>query len=335
MVASRALQEQPPSWLEAIRVGMLVAHTWGLFSLVIARIVRRFPIDRNFLWPGAIIHLLALFFFIFAYASLYAAVFVQSELPDSSLVERIGYCLQMTFHSQVLFYCVITAIHYVIDFKKRTRAREQQLAQMQVELTQAKLDKLRSQLQPHFLFNTMNTITSLIVDNPQGAILVTTRLSELLRIALDRSDEDKTALHEELEFVQKYLEIQQIRFGSRLAYSESVPDELRAALVPTMVLQTLAENAVRHGVAASSAECQVAIKAARVTDKLEIEIVDGGPGCPSFPDPSALGIGLNNTKKRLQHLYGDDSLLHFASAPNGGTCVRLTVPLQFSDSRIS
>lgn len=192
----------------------------------------------------------------------------------------------------------------------------------------ARLRALRSQLEPHFLFNTLNAISTLVVDgNSADAARMITRLSEFLRLTLDTTDKPEIALAEELEFVRRYLEIEQIRFGSRLRVTIDAEPEAMSGMVPALVLQPLVENAVKHGVLTLEEGGAVSVTAVRNNGTLRLSVADNGRGAAK-DRLSARGVGLSNTVTRLQELYGDAARLSLGPSSAGGLEVAIQLPFR-------
>ena len=216
------------------------------------------------------------------------------------------------------------------DYYRKYRERELQATQLEAQLAQAQLDSLRMQLHPHFLFNTLNGIVGLVRDNKnQAAVNMLVGLSDLLRHALEHSNEQEIELKEELNFIKLYLDIQQMRFPDRLQIEIDVdPDTLRA-LVPNLILQPLAENALRHGIGASVASGLVGISAHTENGFLELCVFDNGAGLANnWQLKSSGGIGLANTAARLQQLYEGNHRLDVRNRKVGGVEVIVLIPLR-------
>jgi LytS/YehU family sensor histidine kinase len=198
-------------------------------------------------------------------------------------------------------------------------------SQLEANLANAQLDALKMQLHPHFLFNTLNTISVMMQQDVPAANKMLVRLSSLLRTALANSGEHEIPVRDELEFLRNYLEIEQTRFGNRLSVKiEADPGSLDA-LVPNMVLQPLAENAIRHGVGSRSLKGLVEVKIARLNGAVILSVYDNGPG-PGAGEEPGNGIGLANTKARLAQLYGTDSSFELSQLPSGGTVATVSIP---------
>jgi len=226
-------------------------------------------------------------------------------------------------------YAPIVLIAHAISYYQRLREREQQASLLETQLTKARLRALKSQLQPHFLFNTMHSISALMLTDVRAADRMMTRLSDLLRMSLENDGVQVTRLNRELEFVTGYLEIEKVRFGNRLGVTLDIAPETLDAQVPHLLLQPLVENAVRHGVARLSANGKLRILASRDGNSLHLVIHDNGPGLRDSETSSAkAGLGLRATRDRLQTLYGNDQSLDVRNLPEGGVEVSVRIPFR-------
>jgi len=226
----------------------------------------------------------------------------------------------------LLFTVLTGGIIYATVFYRLAVERARAVEQARAELAQAELRALRAQMNPHFLFNALNTIAALVRDDPDGAEDTTTRLAELFRYTLRASERERAPLGDELAFVRDYLAIEHRRFGARLTVREDVAPGLSGLAVPTLLLQPLVENAVRHGVAPRAEGGTVTLAARRDGETLVIEVGDDGPGFASEPSPSGNGFGLHSVRERLRAL-GPPHALDIESGHGHGTTVRLTVPV--------
>jgi sensor histidine kinase YesM len=230
------------------------------------------------------------------------------------------------FYFDFLGYWSAIGVIYAWEYHAESRRRELEAARLDGALRTAELENLRSQLQPHFLFNALQSISTLIHRDPAAADRMLTDLSELLRGSLAHAARQEVPLRDELAFLQRYLDVMRVRLGDRLAVSLDVPDALLDALVPSLLLQPLVENAIRHGIADRAEGGRVTIAARGDGDRLVLEIADDGPGM-SAPATGG-GIGLSNTRERLGRLYGPAASLATRSTAGRGTTVTLTVPLR-------
>jgi hypothetical protein len=217
---------------------------------------------------------------------------------------------------------------HAISFYREARDRQVKAMELESSLHQAQLQALRSQLNPHFLFNALHSMAELVHSNPRLAEQLIVRLGELLRQVLQSSAAQEVPLASELEFIRGYVEIEQMRLGDRLSVEWNVDPQLLRALVPSLLLQPLVENAIQHGIAASAGAGTLGIEVRRDGDSLCLEVRDSGPGVRPETAPRAPGIGLTNTRIRLEHLYG--ARHSFELHTGHGTQVRARIPLAFA-----
>jgi sensor histidine kinase YesM len=235
---------------------------------------------------------------------------------------------------EILTYGAVVCGYYAIDYRRRFRERELEAARLAVRAAQAEarmheaqLTALRAELNPHFLFNALNAVGALIRRREPGSALdVLARLGDLLRATLGRSERHEIPLAQELDYVRRYLEIEQTRYSDRLTVRHDIAADAADALVPTLLLQPLVENAVRHGVAGRPGPGEVLVHARRQNGDLGITIEDTGPGFPAGGTAVAEGVGLRNTRERLAQLYGAAGRLEIANRPGGGARVRVVLP---------
>lgn len=233
-----------------------------------------------------------------------------------------------------IIYCGVLAAGFARDYLLRFRAHERETAQLQAEtaqlqtqLAEAKLSALNAQLNPHFLFNTLNAVSSLVERDPRGVRRMIARLSELLRYTLDGS-QPEVILSQEVAFLERYLEIMQIRFEGKLEIDIQIGDDAREALVPNLILQPLVENAVKHGVDKVASTGRIRIRARREAERLVMTVSDNGPGPAKVAKLDEVGVGLANIRQRLEQLYGGEQSLTLAEAPEGGTVAQIVIPFR-------
>jgi LytS/YehU family sensor histidine kinase len=228
--------------------------------------------------------------------------------------------------NDLVIYMGVLAAGIARDFSLRYRAHEQEAIRLRAQLAEARLDALRRQLDPHFLFNTLHAVSSLVERDPRGVRRMVARLSEMLRRSIEQSPEPETELSAELELLDQYLEIMRIRFQGRLAIETRIDPAVRDALVPSLVLQPIVENAVVHGVARSQGGGRIDIEAARDDGAVVFRVRDSGPGIDSSQPVSAGGVGIRNTRERLEQLYGDAASFTLRSNDGGGAVAELRLP---------
>lgn len=233
-----------------------------------------------------------------------------------------------------LSYWAVVASFYMLHYYRESQRREIAAARLQMTLTETRLQVLRSQLNPHFLFNTLNSISTLALKGDhQATVDMLARLSDLLRVSLDDRCPQEVSLSKELEFLELYLAIQRIRFADRLNIRQRVPPDVLDALVPSMILQPLAENAIRYGIDAHCGRGVITIESERQNGQLVLRVRDSGPGFPLEGTRPRIrpGVGLANTHARLEQLYGPHQQLVFGRSEEGGGIVTVTIPFHTVD----
>jgi two-component system, LytTR family, sensor kinase len=237
-----------------------------------------------------------------------------------------GEFYQGVLSSLILYTGIITA-GYVLDSKERLVFQQTETARLSELLSKAQFDALRRQIEPHFLFNTLNAVAGLVRENRNdSAVTMIAGLSDFLRRVLEDSSRQQVPLGEELEFTSKYLEIQKVRFAERLQLRISVPEELYLARVPSLILQPLVENAIKHGIAKRTRGGVVQIAASRSNGMLNLSVCNDGPDLPAGWERARPGIGIANIRTRLQSLYGDAFELTLRNQESGGVEVSVSLP---------
>jgi signal transduction histidine kinase len=238
---------------------------------------------------------------------------------------------RLRFLNQFVVYLAVLAAGLAREYFLSAQLREARAAALQAQLAEARLEALRMQLNPHFLFNTLHAVSALVERDPAGVRRMIARLSELLRHTIDRGAGDEIPLREELGFLQRYIEIMEIRFQGRLHVETKIADEVLDAVVPNLILQPLVENALEHGATRATGEGHVEIAVRRDGTRLILSVRDNGPG-PSLSAGS--GVGLANTRARLAQLYGPEASLTLMAAPEGGGLAEITLPLRFAEGPV-
>jgi LytS/YehU family sensor histidine kinase len=232
--------------------------------------------------------------------------------------------MRVNFHSSYPTYWVILFAYLTFDYAAKYRDRASHAAQLEGRLAEARLQALRMQLNPHFLFNTLNSISSLMYSDVEAADAMMTRLSELLRLTLHSDGRPVTSLRQELEMLNRYIEIERIRFEDRLRVSVDIDQAALDAGVPSFSLQPLVENAIRHAIAPRAAGGRLSISARRSNGSVRISLRDDGPGLPE--GELRQGVGLANTRARLEQLYGAAHRFEMLSPPGGGLEIFMELP---------
>ncbi|HEX8000394.1 MAG TPA: histidine kinase [Pyrinomonadaceae bacterium] len=319
-------------------VWLLCAYLWALLTPLVIWLARRFPIERGSL-RSLLVHLLASICVSLLQLGSYVLLnhlLLADAARSFSVMQSFRGLFVAEFHTSLIIYWALVGLSHAYDYYRRYHERERRTAQLELEasqletqLAQAQLDALRMQLHPHFLFNTLNTISVLMQEDVEAANRMLVRLSELLRLALRNTEAHEVSLKQELEFLRGYLEIEQTRFQDRLRVLWQVAPDTLDAQVPNLLLQPLVENAIRHGIApraTADTAGTIEISAERHNGTIELRVRDDGAGLSLPQERNTSGIGLANTQARLQQLYGDAHHFRLAPAEGGGLIVSVTIP---------
>jgi two-component system, LytTR family, sensor kinase len=304
----------------------------ALLAPIIMAFALRHPIDRVH-WPRQIgMHLAGAL----SYSVVHTAVMTGTRallviiggpppgFPGWRISTLLAYLTQLDW--LLMTYLFLIGVAYALAYRRESESRALNTSKLETRLVEAQLQSLQRQLHPHFLFNTLNTISGLIRTDPDGADVMIDRLGDLLRMTLHKSGIQEVSLKEELEVLQKYVEIERTRFGNRLNVEMHVQPDTLDAQVPSLVLQPLVENAIRHGIGPNARPGWIAVHSSREGDELLLQVLDSGDGLP--PDRlMALnrGVGLDNTRARLAHLYRDRYEFTFSNLERG-FCVTIRIP---------
>jgi signal transduction histidine kinase len=307
-------QDRPGLWSRTTTTELAQWWIWAALTPVILWTSRRYAFARGHVPRALAVHLPLSLIVAFVTVTIESRVRVwvfgvRPYVPISNLALKF------------LIYWALVAGAHALHYYGRSRARA---AEIEAQLGHAQIELLRAQLQPHFLFNALNTIAELVHEDPERADRMIGRLSDLLRATLDAGDRPVVTLGEEIDLARQYLAIQEARFGSRLNVSIHIQPECEAALVPHLCLQPLIENAVRHGLAPRAAGGTLRIEASRRGDALVVSVEDDGVGWTG--EAPREGIGLSNTRARLRSLYGDQASIALVRREDTGAIARLTLP---------
>jgi len=316
------------TWGQAIRYSLADWHVWALLSIPIAALARRYPPAPDTPWKTAGIHLGAGLFFALVYVVVRALVGqVHGWLIDeqATFMEVFRPLFVKTFPFNLLIYGVIVSVSHALDYYRKYHERTVQTLELEKHLTEARLQSLLRQLKPHFLFNALNGIASLMYSDLAAAERMLIRLAELLRQTMSQSGAPLTALKSEISFLECYLGIEQIRFRERLSVQLEIDPATLDAQVPSLILQPLVENAIRHGIEPQMRVGRIRVRSLREAGDLVLTVTDNGGGMP-VGGFKREGIGLANTRARLAELYGKRQRFELTNQPEGGLCVRLSFP---------
>jgi len=328
---SKAKVDDPVTWSFAVGRSLADWYVFALLSLPALWLARRFSLGDAQWGLNLFTHLAASALFSVAWMTLRAAVEVwltQGGAGDVTFAAAFNRALVTTFFYNLLIYWVIISVGYAFDYYRKFNEREVRAVELEKRLTEARLQALQMQLNPHFLFNTLHAISSLMHQDVEAADRMLVRLSDLLRHALESTNTQEVTLREELDFLSRYAEIEQTRFGDRLKIEMNIASETLDALVPNLVLQPLLENAIRHGIEPHARAGRIQVSARRDGDSLKLEVRDNGGGLVN--GEVAEGVGLSNTRARLQQLYSERQSFRLSNAANGGVAVSVTLPFHTS-----
>jgi two-component system, LytTR family, sensor kinase len=329
-------QDTHPVW-QHLTSWMVGVWLWWVFTPLVLWLGRKVPIHRKPYWRGVLFHLPVSLVFPFANLTVEAVILHGIHVfPDymPTVGATLMFLMIMAYHQTVITYWSVLGAQCGYDWYRRYEERRQEAlrlelrsSQLERQLAQAHLSALKMQLQPHFLFNTLNTIMVLVRQQkgPEAEEMLA-RLSDLLRCVLEDVQAQEVPLTRELEYLQLYLSIEQVRFQDRLHVDVAADPEVLDAALPHMALQPIVENAIRHGIGRSSTAGSISITACRVNDSVEIKIQDDGPGLAASNGSAGSGIGLANTRARLKELYGDAAGLSVRNAEPGGVVATMVLP---------
>ncbi len=317
--------------LRILFVDVTLHLTWGAMVLVVIRNMDKVPLGGQGDWRRWAFYLglsvgLTFLGIIVAFGIIEAMGGPLVPIPGDLSTRFWSFNLKY-FHVALVDFVMAIGAWLVFDLYHRFRERELEASRLEAELARAQHQALRMQLQPHFLFNALNTINSLIRAEPELAEQMVTRLGDLLRYTLEQSGPQEITLRQELLVLNCYLDIQRQRFGPRLSVVIACPDDLLPALIPNLLLQPLVENAFKHGLGQRSRESCLIVHVSVLGEVLRLEVEDNGRGLGSTPIHE--GIGLANTRSRLAALYGGRQSFELLNAPNGGAMARVELPLHW------
>jgi LytS/YehU family sensor histidine kinase len=312
----------PISWPKAFLAALGQWYLWALLTPLVLALGRRVRVEPPHLARAIVVHVAA------SVVLAVVALILQSMFARwVTGVTRAPFSLLQAYLGLITYWAIL-GISHTVEYYVVSRERALRAAQLEAEVTAARLQALSLQLQPHFLFNTLNAIGALMRDNVEAADVMLSRLSDLLRATLDTSDAPQVPLQRELLLLEPYLEIQQARIGSRLTLTVDIDRNALDILVPTLLLQPLVENAIEHGIADRSGPGTVDVAGRVRGSVLEIVVSDDGPG----PPPTARGgHGLDNVRRRLQALHGEAAQLSLERGPAGGARAMVHIPIKGAD----
>ena len=337
-----AIFRQPPTLPQMLIWELPYWFLWAALSPVVFWLTRRFPLQRGRMLVNSGVHVGACVVLSVLHRAAYLIigwllhVAVYRHL-SSSISDVFSFLLLFNLQTGFMSYGTVLLVSYVIDYYRRYQNEELKisrlktdLAEAQLQTTQAQLQSLKMQLQPHFLFNTLNSISTLLDEDVEAADEMLARLGDFLRLTLDNSGAEEVTLQEELELLRCYLEIEQVRFQDRLTVLMEIEPETLEALVPNLILQPIVENAIRHGIVEEVGKGRIEIHSSRTNGMLLLQVRDNGPGLQAEAAAgragSKRGLGFTLTRERLERLYAARQRFHLEDAAPGGVQVTLEIP---------
>ena len=326
---NRILTATEVNWVYGVMTSMPWWYIWALMTPPILWVARKYPISRD-TWKKYIpsVYLPLMLLLLAVHATINLALFRITGLHDTMNYTLLGVHFTSRMHVNAMAFWTVLGFYNAFDYYRKYQVREQQAALLELQLAQANLRALKMQLNPHFLFNTLHSVSALVRKNENAsAIKMLGRLGEFLRLALENQGNQLITLNEELDFLERYLEIEKIRFQERLQVHTEVDARLLEHDVPNLILQPIVENAIHHGIAPHSQAGSISIKAFKESGKLVMEVQDDGPGMKDV-EAARKGVGLSNTQERLERLYGQQQDIKLINVMEGGFLVRIEIPLQ-------
>lgn len=328
-IASRLLDSRPSPDPRRLVFAVFHLYLWLPLTPAIFWASSRYSIDHANWRSHVGLHLALAFAVALAIdflSDLVLVYYVQPSWVDQVSLNPLRALAELDFLYEFMIYLAILAAGFARNYFFRYQERQEHTSRLETQLTRARLDALRMQINPHFLFNTLHAVSTLVERDPQGVRRMIARLSDLLRYTLEDSSNQEVRLRQELKFLDGYLDIQQIRFQGKMRIDKQIDEEVLDALVPNLILQPLVENAIKHGVSRTSGVGRITLHAGRGEGWLYLAVEDDGPGLAAPPMEETDGTGLRNTRARLEALYGEEHELRFETPDGGGLRVEIRIP---------
>lgn len=323
---------RPMPVLDAAYMQMIWAYLFALATPLVLWTVPRMPLERDNWVRTALLHIpISIVLSVLLTALGHILIWLRWSWPEGKplTLEGITRFVINNFTEAIGIYLLIALTGYAFSYYRRFREGQVKTLQLEAQLSQAQLVALKMQLHPHFLFNTLHSISALLNKDADAARKMITRLGDFLRLTLENSGAQEVTLRQEMEFLSCYLEIERIRFQDRLVTHVDVAQQTLDAKVPNLILQPIVENAIRHGIAPRSTQGLIEIEAKQRNGRLRIQVRDNGPGLSAHRTSENMfkkGLGLSNTETRLEQLYGSAQSFKLSNNPEGGLIVTLEIP---------
>ena len=321
-------------FVSALRLNLVQFYLWAILSPLLFKFSRRFPIEFR---PLNFRNLLLYFPAVISFAGIHQTVHLailwsitprwRQQFP--ALIDCYRAYFAFGFYIDLIIASLIVVAVHALLYYQSFRASELAQSSLKTQLARSQLRALKMQLHPHFLFNTLHSISSLVLEDPPKANSMIARLGDFLRLTLENSDQQLVTLKEETEFLRCYLDIEQVRFGDRLTVALELEPQTLSAQVPHLILQPVVENAIQHAIAPHATRGHINIEARRLNGLLRLEVRDNGPGITSNSDWLGMkGVGLSNVRARLDQIYGSDFRFELINVRDGGLAVVMEIPFQ-------
>ncbi|KAA3608864.1 MAG: hypothetical protein D8M58_19200 [Calditrichaeota bacterium] len=303
-------------------------YTWAVLTLIIIFLARKNPLEKQNLIKNGLLHFI--FALVIAFVHRAGSMFIYLVLAkpedlEKGLPDFFGPKVILGSFDGFIIYWMILGVFFSFEYYQQVREQKVKSARLESQLAKAELTALKMQLNPHFLFNTLHAISSLIDSKGKDAQNMLVRLSDFLRQTLESEGQQNVSIKKEISFLKSYLEIEQIRFGKRLSVEYNIEESLSQKLIPTLILQPLVENAIKHGISPHSGQGKIEISVSEKNSFMEISVCDNGKG---IGQDIVEHVGLKNTRQRLEQVYGKSSRLKYYNRDQGGFCVHLSIPLE-------
>ncbi len=330
-------------WYQVFLPEIVYWNVWGAIFILSNKVIEKFPSQKILSLKSLLVHiplslLIPLLMFIFYLWLMFFFKFIfQFPNPEfkisffESVKDNLShtYILGQGFILGFFIYWTFIIASYAKSYYENLVQQEIRTLKLESELSKAEFQALKMQLQPHFLFNTLNSISALLQTDTDKADKMLTLLGDFLRLTLERKNDSFLTLEEELKFTQNYLKIEQVRFGDRLKIQFKIQDEILKVKVPNLILQPLVENAIRHGVSKNVNKGWIKVVAEKNKNQLEITVSDSGASLKNSEKNQSKGIGLKNTESRLEQLYGESFTFEFQKIENEGFEIKIRIPIEF------
>src|SRR6266704_6345230 len=321
-------------FISALRLNLVQFYVWAILSPLVFRFSRRFPIELR---PLNVRNLLLYFPALISFAGIHQVIHLavlwsitprwRQKYP--ALIDCYRAYFAFGFYIDLIIALLIVIGVHALLYYQNFRASELAQSSLKTQLAQAQLRALKMQIHPHFLFNTLHSISSLVLEDPPKANSMIARLGDFLRLTLDHADHELVTLKEETEFLRAYLDIEQVRFGDRLKVTFEMEPQTLPAQVPHLILQPVVENAIQHAIAPRATRGHINSQAKRLDSLLRLEIRDNGPGITLNGDLLRTeGVGLSNVRARLHQIYGSNFRFELMNARDGGLAIVMEIPFQ-------